>query len=133
MSDKAAVFIVDDDEEARSSLTKLVESMGVEAVCFPSAEAFLQDHSARSPSCLVTDVRMPGMSGVALQEQLNKLNIILPVIVISAHATTRTAVKSMKEGAVTFLEKTDSPHELCEAISHALRKSSDLQSRNVRR
>ncbi len=133
MSDNATVFIVDDDQEAQSSLTELVESMGLEAVCFDSAEAFLQGHSACSPSCLVTDVRMPGMSGIALQERLNKLNSILPVIVISAHATTLAVVKSMQEGAVTFLEKTDSPHELCEAISLALRQSNDRQSRSAQR
>ena len=65
MSDKATVFIVDDDQNARSSLTELVESMGFEAVCFASAESFLQGHSARPPSCLVTDARMPGMGHLA--------------------------------------------------------------------
>lgn len=68
-----------------------------------------------------------------MQERLNKLNSILPVIVISAHATTHAVVKSMQEGAVTFLEKTDSPHELCDAISLALRQSHDLQSRSAQR
>lgn len=76
---------------------------------------------------------MPGMSGMALLERLNELNSILPVIVISAHATTQIAVKSMQDGAVTFLEKTDSPHELCEAISLALRESSDLHLRGAQR
>jgi len=133
VSDKATVFIVDDDRDARSSLTELVESMGLEAVCFASAEAFLQSHSVHPPCCLVTDVRMPGMSGIALQERINNLNAILPVIVISAHATVKAAVKAMQAGAVTFLEKTDSPHELCEAISHALRKSSDLHLRRAQR
>ena len=125
MSQSASVFIVDDDEEARRSLVALVESMSVNPVSFASGEEFLEHVSEDSVGCLVTDLRMPGMNGIQLQKTLAERRIPLPVIVMTAYAETRATVEAMQSGAVTFLEKTCSEHELCEAISDGLRKCAE--------
>ena len=121
------VFVVDDDEDARDSVRVLVNSMGIRAEPYSSAEDFLAGHVEGRSGCLVTDIRMLGMSGIELQERLIEQNISLPVIVLTAYARTRTTVRAMAAGAVTLLEKPYDDEELWDAIRKALAR--DAQRR----
>lgn len=114
------VYVVDDDQGARDSVRALVRSMGVTSEAFASAEEFLNQFDASQPGCLVTDLRMDGMSGVELQQKLAESGIHLPVIIITAHAETQITVKAVKTGAVTVLEKPCREFELFDAIRAAL-------------
>jgi RNA polymerase sigma factor (sigma-70 family) len=120
MNEKPTVFIVDDDANARESLAALVRSMDVAFECFSSAEEFLSQNLSNRPGCVVTDLRMMGMSGLDLQAKLAELESALAIVVVSAHASVPLAVKAVQDGAVTFLEKTCTEHELWEAIRDAL-------------
>ena len=124
VSQEPTVFVVDDDEGARTSVRALVRSMGIQAQTFESAEAFLEALDPDAPGCLVTDVRMLGMSGIELQEKLAADGILLPVIIITAHAETPLTVRAVKSGAVTVLEKPCRDYELYDAIRDALSKDS---------
>ncbi len=119
-TEEPTVFVVDDDEGARTSVRALVRSMGIQVETFASAEAFLEAFVSNSPGCLVTDVRMLGMSGIELQEKLAADGIMLPVIIITAHAETPLTVRAIKSGAVTVLEKPCRDYELYDAIRDAL-------------
>jgi FixJ family two-component response regulator len=114
------VFVIDDDEKSRKSVRALVSSMGARAETFCSAEAFLASIQAGQSGCVVTDVRMPGMDGLELQEQLKQRDIHLPVIVITAYARTSMTVRAVKAGAVTLLEKPYENEDLWDAIREAL-------------
>jgi len=120
MAGEPTVFVVDDDELARDSVCALVRSMGILAESFCSAEDFLDHYVAGQPGCLVTDIRMLGMSGLDLQERLRELNIHMPVVVITAYANTPLTVRAMQAGAVTLLEKPCDDHELWDAIRKSL-------------
>ena len=121
MYESATVFVVDDEASARKSVAAMVESMGLTSKCFASAEEFLEQYND-APGCLVTDLRMLGLSGTELQERLRYLRIGLPVIIITAHANISSAVKAMKNGAVTYLQKTGTEQELWQAICEAMRR-----------
>jgi FixJ family two-component response regulator len=127
MPTEPTVFVVDDDADARDSVCVLVRSMGIRAESFSSAEEFLARCAEACPGCLVTDVRMLGMSGIELQEKLIEWNISLPVIVLTAYARTRVTVRAMAAGAVTLLEKPYDEEELWDAIRKSLAK--DTQRR----
>ena len=118
--DNRTVFVVDDDEQARHSVCALVRSMDVNAESFGSAKEFLDFYTIGRPGCLVTDLRMFGMSGVELQEKMINDGISLPVIVITAYANTPLTVEVIKKGAVTLLEKPYQDDELWKAIRKAL-------------
>jgi two-component system response regulator FixJ len=120
MTSDSTVFVVDDDELARRSVCALVASRGCRAVAFSSAEAFLATYDVNQPGCLVTDVRMLGMDGLELQERLRSLNVRIPVIVITAYATTPLTVRAMQSGAITLLEKPCYDEKLWQAIEAAL-------------
>ncbi|MEQ8791526.1 MAG: response regulator [Pirellulaceae bacterium] len=120
MDPNATVHVVDDHELARNSVCALVESMGVAATVYASAEEFLESYHPGRPGCLVTDVRMLGMSGIELQERLAASKIDLPVVVITAHANTPLTVRAMRNGAVTLLEKPCNDNDLWDAIREAL-------------
>ena len=122
------VFVVDDDPAARESVAALVESLGVRAETFDSAEAFLTSYDRNAPGCLITDLRMMGMSGLELQQRLAKEHISLPAIVITAYADVAVTVRAMNNGAITLLEKPCREHELWESI----RKALNLDSKNRR-
>ena len=130
-SEEPTVFVVDDDEGARASVNALVRSMGLRAQTFPSAEAFLTEFDGESPGCLVTDVRMLGMSGIELQEKLAADGIKLPVIIITAHAETPLTVRAIKLGAVTVLEKPCRDYELYDAIRDALAQDTRIRSESA--
>ena len=99
------VHVVDDDEAVRSSLRFLIRSVGLQAQCFASAQDFLKSYDPAQPGCLLLDVRMPGMSGLDLQQELNRRGATIPVIFITGHGDVPMAVSTMKKGAVDFIEK----------------------------
>jgi FixJ family two-component response regulator len=120
MTFEPTVFVVDDDERARKSVCALVRSLGLRAEAFPSAEEFLARCTPGRPGCVVTDVRMIGMSGLDLQDRLREQGIRLPVIVLTAYPRTSSTVRAMRAGAVTLLEKPYDEEELWDAIRKAL-------------
>lgn len=118
----ATVFIVDDDLSVRKSLRWLIESVGLQAQTFESPAAFLQSFDPQRPGCLVLDLRMPGMSGLDLQERLLERGSLLPVIIVTAHADVPSAVRGMKHGAVNLFEKPVSEQMLLDQIQQCLRE-----------
>jgi FixJ family two-component response regulator len=116
----ATVFIVDDDDAVRSSLRLLLKSVGLAAVAYPSARDFLTAWNPEQPSCLVLDVRMPGMSGLELQEELNRRGAIVPVIFITGHGDIPMAVEAMQHGAFDFLQKPFRDQDLIDRIQKAI-------------
>ena len=105
MTADATVFVVDDDRVVLKALSLLIESVGLDVQTFPSAEAFLAHDLPDRPSCLVLDVRMPGMSGLDLQEELNRASQRIPIIFITGHGDVDMSVRALKAGAVDFLQK----------------------------
>lgn len=114
------VFVVDDDRQARESVCALVRSLGIRAESYTSAEEFLAAFTPNRAGCLVTDVRMLGMSGIELQQKLNEAGVPLPVIMLTAYARTPLTVKAMQQGALTLLEKPYDDDDLWDAIRKAL-------------
>jgi FixJ family two-component response regulator len=120
--DQAVVFVVDDDESMRRSLATLLRSVGLDARVFPSPQDFMRAERPDAPGCLVLDVRMPGMSGLAFQEQLAKAGIALPIIFITGHGDVPMTVRAMKAGAVEFLTKPFDHQVLLDAIHGAIER-----------
>ena len=120
VADTMTVFIIDDDASVRESIKDLVESVGLSAASFASAHAFLASERRDGPSCLVLDVRLPGISGLDLQLELRKVGIKIPVIFITGHADVPMTVKAMKSGAVEFLTKPFRDQDLLDVIQRAL-------------
>lgn len=127
------VFVVDDEAAARKSVCALVGSFGFNVVSFASGEEFLDAYDAGQPGCLITDIRMLGMTGIDLQNKLRSKGSKLPVIVVTAHADTSLTVCAMKNGAVTLLEKPCREHDLFEAIRDAIAQSAAYRERDRRR
>jgi len=119
---KAVVFVVDDDPSMRGALGNLISSVGLDAKLFASPQEFLQSKQPEVPSCLVLDVRMPGMSGLAFQQELVRLGSELPVIFLTGHADVPMSVRAMKAGAVEFLTKPFHDQELLDAIHAAIER-----------
>jgi two-component system, LuxR family, response regulator FixJ len=118
----ATVFIIDDDDAVRNSLRLLLKSVGLSAVALPTAQEFLSKYDPQQPGCLVLDVRMPGMSGLELQEQLNMRGAVIPVIFITGHGDIPMAVEAMQQGAFDFLQKPFRDQDLIDRIQRALAK-----------
>jgi two-component system, LuxR family, response regulator FixJ len=116
------VFIVDDDEAVRNSLRLLLKSVGLCATALPTAQEFLSQYDPQQPGCLILDVRMPGMSGLELQEQLNARGAMIPVVFITGHGDVAMAVEAMQQGAFDFLQKPFRDQDLIERIQRALTK-----------
>ncbi len=116
------VYIVDDDDAVRNSLRLLTRSVGLNATTFQSAQDFLDNYDAAEPGCLVLDVRMPGMSGIELQEQLNLRGAVIPVIFITGHGDIPMAVEAMHQGAFDFLQKPFRDQDLVDRVQRALEK-----------
>jgi two-component system response regulator FixJ len=121
------VFVVDDDEAVRNSLRLLVKSIGLAATPLASAQEFLATYDQLQPGCLVLDVRMPGMSGLELQQQLNLRGAVIPVIFITGHGDIPMTVEAMQQGAFDFLQKPFRDQDLIDRIHRALEK--DLANR----
>ena len=116
------VFIVDDDEAVRDSIAELVGSVGLARETYASAQAFLEVFDPRRPGCLVLDVRMAHMSGPALQERLNAMGARIPIVFISGHGDIAVAVKTIKAGAVDFVQKPYREQQLLDSINEALQR-----------
>jgi FixJ family two-component response regulator len=99
------IAIVDDDKSVQNALRDLIESEGLSAVCFGSAEEFLESGDRHKAACLIADIRMPGMSGLELQARLNAEHYRIPIIFITAHGDARMRIQAMCDGAVEFLTK----------------------------
>ena len=122
----AIIFVVDDDAAMRRSLAYLFDSAGWQVATFESARDFLQRYDGHAPGCLLLDVRMPLMSGLELQQELNNKTghaISLPVIFLSGHGDLAMAVQTMKAGACDFLEKPCKDQVLLDAVSRAVARS----------
>jgi FixJ family two-component response regulator len=117
------VFVVDDDASVRKALARLVRSAGMKAQAFPTAEAFLAESHVEPASCLVLDVRLPGLNGLQLQEALNRKGYPLAIIFITGHGDVPTSVRAMKAGAVDFLQKPFEDSDLLDAIRRAIARS----------
>ncbi len=120
MNRQPIVFVVDDDDAVRNSLRLLLKSASLSTTAFASAQEVLAGWTADQPGCLVLDVRMPGMSGLELQEELNRRGAIIPVIFISGHADVPMAVEAIQHGAFDFLQKPFSDQDLIDRIQRAL-------------
>ena len=116
------VFVVDDDASVCKALDRLIRSVGLKAETFPSAKDFLRREPHNGPSCLVLDIRMPGLSGLDLQRELAAKDYSIPIIFITGHGDIPMSVQAMKAGAVDFLPKPFSDQELLDAIHAALEK-----------
>jgi FixJ family two-component response regulator len=130
ISARETVFIVDDDASICEGLSNLLESVGVPAEHFPSAEAFREQWDSTRPGCLLLDARLPGMSGVEFQEQMRNAGFGIPVIFMTAHGDMPMVRKVMKTGAVEFLIKPFQKEELLHAVEQAF--SSDRARRKER-
>jgi RNA polymerase sigma factor (sigma-70 family) len=128
---ESTVFVVDDDDLGRKSVCALVQSMGVKAESFASAEEFLDKYTDDRPGCVVTDLRMHGMSGVELQEKLGQRGNSLPVIILTAFARTSVTVRAIQAGAVTVLDKPCEDDDLWNAIRGALAKGKAAQEEHA--
>lgn len=117
---RGTVFIVDDDAAVRESMALFMSSAGIPSRTFASAVDFLRAYDPDAPGCILLDVRMPGMSGIELQQRLDELGATLPVIFLTAFADVPTAVGALKAGAVDFLQKPVRPDELVERVRQAL-------------
>lgn len=129
MLKESTVFIIDDDEQARNSVCALASSMGCRAEAVASAEEFLQNYRPDNRGCLVADLRLPGMSGLELQEELARRKCTLPVIILTAYAQTPITARAIKSGAVTLLDKPYRDNELREAILAALKQDAEQRPR----
>jgi len=119
------VLVVDDDEAVRGSLKLLLKSAGLMARAYPSAAEFLAAHDDGQPGCLLLDVRMPGMSGLELQDELNRRGAIIPVIFITGHGDVPMAVEAMRRGAMDFLQKPFRDEDLIDRVNRALARDRD--------
>jgi FixJ family two-component response regulator len=116
----ATVFVIDDDPDMRAAMQRLLKTVGLRTEAFASAKDFLQRNLREGPSCLILDIRLPGMSGLDVQRKLVEAGTRIPVIFITAHADVPLAVKAMKSGAVEFLTKPFRGQDLVDAVQQAL-------------
>ncbi|HEY0939439.1 MAG TPA: response regulator transcription factor [Steroidobacter sp.] len=126
---KPTIYIVDDDDGMRRALTVLMSTVGYNAVAFERPGEFLQKLDPNQPGCLVLDVRMPEMSGLEVQQHLNRSGSMLPVILITGHGDIPMAVQAMKDGAFDFLQKPFRDQDLLDRINGALKQ--DAENREI--
>ena len=130
-ADAPTVFIIEDDARMRSALQRLLKSVGIRAEAFGTPEDFLQHKLPDDPSCLVLDVRLPGMSGLDVQRRLNEAGVQIPVIFITGHGDIPMTVKAMKSGAVEFLTKPFRDQDLLDAIQQALERDAAVRQQQT--
>ena len=131
------VYVVDDDEAVRDSLTLLLKAVGLTGKAFASAPEFLENYDPEQHGCLVADIRMPGMSGLDLQAELNERGAPIPLVFITGHGDVPMAVDAMKSGALDFIEKPFRDQELLDRVHQALawdkeRRTENLQTLTIR-
>jgi FixJ family two-component response regulator len=129
----ATVYVVDDDDGMRRALSLLLNTVGYKAAAFASPKEFLDAFKPDTAGCLVLDIRMPGMSGLELQQHLNRMGSMLPVIFITGHGDVPMAVQAMKEGAFEFVQKPFRDQDLLDRINHALEQDKESRSSLARR
>ncbi len=117
---KSIVYIVDDDQAIRHAMGLLLKSVGLQHQVFESADDFLEHHTGNNDGCLVLDIRMPGLSGLELQQKLTEMGSALPIIFITGHGDIPMAVDAMQKGAFDFIQKPFRDQELLDRISEAL-------------
>lgn len=127
------VFIVDDDQAVARSLRWLIETVRVKVETFSSAQAFLDGYDSSQPGCLVLDVRMPGMSGLDLQERLAAQRIHVPIIFITGHGDVQMAVRAVQSGAFDFVEKPFNDQDLLDRIQKAIIFDAGQRGKNMQR
>lgn len=132
--DTPTVFIVDDDARMRAAMQRLLKSVGLHSQSFATPRDFLQHKLPDDPSCLVLDVRLPGMSGLEVQHKLIDMGVQIPIIFITSHGDIPMTVQAMKSGAVEFLTKPFRDQDLIDAIQQALKRESEIrqQQRDTR-
>jgi FixJ family two-component response regulator len=128
---EAVVFVVDDDVGTRESLKNLIRSVGLRAETFASAQDFLRSTRPDAPSCLVLDVRLPGLSGLDLQKRMAEVEVAIPIVFISGHGDIPMSVRAMKAGAVEFLTKPFREQELLDAIQQALERDRNAREQRA--
>ena len=128
---ESTVFIVDDDSALRESLGWLLESAGIRFKGYATAQEFLDQYESDEPGCLLLDVRMPGLSGLDLQEELRRRGIPPPIIIMTGHARVPMAIRALKGGAIDFIQKPFSDQALLKRVQEAL--ALDRRTRDVRR
>jgi two-component system response regulator FixJ len=131
MQADATIFVIDDDDAVRQSLEFLLKTAGVKVRSFDSGKAFLDVLSEVDAGCVITDVRMPGITGIDLLKTLKEVKPDLPVIVITGHGDIALAVEAMKIGAVDFLEKPFDDNHLLAAVKSALDQEADVAQRKA--
>ena len=122
------VFVIDDDASMRAALSSLIRSVGLRVEVFASAPDFLATERTDGPSCLILDVRLPGVSGLDFQAELAKTNSVIPIIFITGHGDIPMSVKAMKGGAVEFLTKPFRDQDLLDAVQVALQRATSRHS-----
>src|SRR5277367_299512 len=127
------IYVVDDDEGMRRALDTLLSTVGYKTAVFAHPSAFLADIKPDAPGCLVLDIRMPDMSGLEVQQHLNRMGSMLPVIFITGHGDVPMAVQAMKEGAYEFIQKPFRDQDLLDRINHALKQDAENRSTVARR
>ncbi len=131
MTSEPTVFVVDDDEAVRGGLQRLVEAVGLNVEPYASAQEFLDSYHPEQHGCLVLDIRMPGMGGLDLQEQLAKKGIRLPVIILTGHADVPLAVRALKGGAIDLIEKPFNSQVLLDRIQQAIQQDAERQRQSA--
>ncbi|HME40305.1 MAG TPA: response regulator transcription factor [Steroidobacteraceae bacterium] len=127
------VYVVDDDDGMRRALDSLLSTVGYPTTVFSRPSEFLANFKADSPGCLVLDIRMPDMSGLELQQYLNRMGSMLPIIFITGHGDVPMAVQAMKEGAFEFIQKPFRDQDLLDRVNHALKQDAENRSTVARR
>jgi FixJ family two-component response regulator len=125
------VFIIDDDARMRAALERLLKSVGLHAELFATPQDFLRHKLPDIASCLVLDVRLPGMSGLEVQRKLNERSVSIPIIFITGHGDIPMTVEAMKSGAVEFLTKPFRDQDLVDAIQQALKRDDELRQQQA--
>lgn len=130
--DEPLVYVVDDDEAVRDSLTLLLKAVGLTGQAFSSAAEFLNHYDPEQHGCLVADIRMPGMSGLDLQDELNRGGAQIPLIFITGHGDVPMAVDAMKSGALDFIEKPFRDQDLLDRVQQALAWDKERRIENLK-
>ena len=125
--DNPTVFIVDDDGRMRAAMQRLLKSVGLHSESFATPQDFLRHKVPDGPSCLVLDVRLPGMSGLEVQQKLTEAGVRIPIIFITGHGDIPMTVQAMKSGAAEFLTKPFRDQDLIDAIQQALKRESEMR------
>jgi two-component system response regulator FixJ len=121
------VYIIDDDNGVRTSIRVLMKSVGLPAVAFASAQEFLSSYNPLMAGCVILDIRMPGMSGMELQEALNERGAVIPVIFVTGHGDVPMAVEAMRHGAFDFLQKPFRDQDLIDRVQQALARDRETR------